>query len=211
MTILGENVVCIWIVKVPTERTGERARATLMQILAHCLAVKVNEVALVTDEHGKPRLAGGELEFNVSHSGDLAVVGIAHMPVGIDIERVEDIEAEELADVAVFVLSERERQELARLPEGDRLLAYYRTWTRKEAYVKATGEGITGRPLPEIELEVDATPPRLLAVAGLGPDELVRWSFVDLDPPKGYVGAIVVAHPRPHIALRVWEPSGHAC
>src|SRR5262249_39201341 len=124
-----------------------RARITLRQVLGRRLAVAPADVPIVEGDGAKPTLAGQELEFNVAHTDGLAVIAVAHVAVGVDVERVEAIAPDEFDDLVAFVLTERELEELVRLPEQERLAAYYRVWTRKEAFVKATGEGIAGRPL----------------------------------------------------------------
>ena len=123
----------------------------------------------VLGEHGKPALASGELEFSVSHSGDLVAIAVAEgRAVGIDVERVRDVEEERVAD-RLFAPAEAEA--LRSLPAAERTSEFFRLWTRKEAYVKALGTGIaTG-----------------LSEVGEG------WTVVDLPVPPGYAGALAAA------------------
>jgi 4'-phosphopantetheinyl transferase len=178
------------------------ARAALRDVLGAHLGLPPPAVPIVNV--GKPCLAAGELEFSVAHAGDVALIALARALVGIDIERVEPIDREELAELAEFVLSERERRTFLGRPASERLLAYYRAWTQKEAYLKATGEGISGRPLTEIEVEITAGGPRLMAVSGVRAD-VSGWSVLDLEVVPGYVGAAVVAQPEARVAVRDWE------
>jgi 4'-phosphopantetheinyl transferase len=201
----AEDEVHVWIATVVDDQTHQQARRIARAVLAHSLGVEVDQIILTTTDNGKPALPDAELEFNISHSGDLALIAVATRTVGVDVEFVEEIERDELLETASYVLSDREHEELARMPEADRLLAYYRAWVRKEAYVKATGEGITRRPLPEIELADGPRGPRFRAVAGVSPDELAGWTLADLSPALGYLGAVAVAHPRARVTLRIWS------
>jgi 4'-phosphopantetheinyl transferase len=178
------------------------ARAVLRAILGNYLGLPPPAVPVV--DAGKPHLADGELEFSVSHAGDVALIAIARAPVGVDIECVEPIGADELAGLGEFVFSERERETWLGRPPSDRLGAYYRLWTQKEAYLKATGEGIAGRPLTEIELVVTPDGPRLVAVSGTSADA-AGWSVFDLEVRPGYVGVAVVKQPRARIVVHDWE------
>lgn len=176
-------------------------RAALRELLGGYLGIDPANVELTVGAT-KPTLAGGELEFNVAHTDGLALIAIAAVPLGVDVERVEPVAAEEFADLVEFVLTDDERDELDRLPEPERVSAYYRVWTRKEAYVKATGEGIAGRPLPEVVVGV--AEPLLIAVAGVAEVALREWSVLDVAVPVGYVGSVVVHHPDPRLTVRQW-------
>jgi 4'-phosphopantetheinyl transferase len=192
--------VHVWVVEVPRGKP-EEARQRMREIVAASLQTTPDRVEIRADERGKPQLAGRELEFNLSYSGELALVAVARVAVGVDVEQVEEID-DELPELVDFVLSRRERRQLMAVAADDRVAAYYRAFTRKEAYVKATGEGMSGRPLPEVEC--DLAKPELVAVAGVSAGELKRWSVFELEPTAGYVGALVVAHARPRVTERSW-------
>lgn len=176
------------------------ARGTLREILGAYLGLAAAAVALVDND--KPQLAAGELEFNTSHSGTRVVVAVARVPVGIDIERIEPIPEDEFGALVEFVLAPAEVAELMTLPEEERVGAYFRVWTRKEAYVKATGEGISRRPLPEVVVGV--TKPALVAVADVHGTDLARWTLMDLPIDDGYAASVVVRHPAPRLTVRAW-------
>jgi 4'-phosphopantetheinyl transferase len=179
------------------------ARAVLRRVLGKRLGMAPEDVRIVEGDDAKPTLAGGDLEFNVTHSDRLALIAVARVPVGVDIERVEKIASDEFDDLIAFVLTPRELDELVHLPERDRLAAYYRVWTRKEAFVKATGEGIAGRPLPEVVVEVGT--PGLVEVVGVAEEELSRWTVLDVDVPAGYAASLVVRHREPRLRTRRWR------
>jgi 4'-phosphopantetheinyl transferase len=177
-------------------------RVALRELLGDYVGIDPADIELAAGTT-KPALAAGELEFNVAHSDGLALIAVAMVAVGVDIECVEPIAGDEFTDLVEFVLTARERDELEHLPESERVGAYYRVWTRKEAYVKATGEGIAGRPLPEVVVGV--TEPALVAVVDIAEAALREWSVRDVDVPANYVASVVVRHPDPRLTVRRWS------
>lgn len=127
-------------------------RVTLRELLGAALDVDPVDLAFAVGEFGKPRLrfAPGDLHFNTSHSGDWVLHAISrHGPVGVDVEAIRPALAR--VDDYVSVLSEREIAALRALGPTDRERAMARLWTRKEAYVKALGEGVY-RPLAAVDV-----------------------------------------------------------
>jgi len=142
---------------------------------------------------GKPELAipgGTGVGFNCSHSQGLALYAFARgRRVGIDVEAIRHLsEAEEIARQC---FSTRERSALALLPPGCLEEAVIRAWTRKEAYAKAVGDGLT-RPLDGIEVSVAPTQSPTLERIDGDPALAARWSLHALSPGAGYVAALVV-------------------
>lgn len=126
------------------------ARAAVRRLVGLQLGVPGERLALTTGAHGKPMLADpfARLHFNVSHAGDWVLVALdATAPVGVDVEQVRP-ELDRIDDYAA-VLSPEEHAALRVLPAGTRAQAMARLWVRKEAYVKALGEGLN-RPLHDI-------------------------------------------------------------
>jgi 4'-phosphopantetheinyl transferase len=137
---------------------------------------------------GKPSLAGGAtLRFNVSHSDRFALLAMADQAeIGVDIERLRPLsDMDALAD---RVFSAAEREALGRVPPERKVEAFFAGWTRKEAYIKARGEGIGLLGAIEVAL-TPGDAPRLIRVAGL-PDELQRWSLEALSPVPGFAAAV---------------------
>lgn len=167
------------------------AHGTLRRLLGERLGLPPAEVALTRlpcprcgGPHGRPAVAGpaGEtLHFSLSHTAGLALLALAARPVGVDVERVPD---PRLAEDAARSLHRAERAELARLSPGARPGAFARCWTRKEAYLKATGEG----------LSQDALRGRYLG-SGPRPAELPGWSVTDVEVPAGWAAACAVREP----------------
>jgi 4'-phosphopantetheinyl transferase len=135
-------------------------------------------------EHGRPSLSGGDLtgapSFSLSHSGDVAVVAVAAEPIGADVERVHP--RRYLDAVARRVLRDDEFARWAALPETDRVVAFLRVWTAKEAYVKLLGVGIT-RALRDVDVTGAQTwagwpAGCVTSVAAAGPVNRARWAGV---------------------------------
>ncbi|WP_405774603.1 4'-phosphopantetheinyl transferase family protein [Streptomyces sp. NBC_00859] len=131
-------------------------------------------------KHGRPALAGeaGSLHFSLSHSADLALIAFALTPVGTDIEAVPGAETTSEASTA---LHPDEQRELSHLPDRERPFAFARCWTRKEAYVKGTGEGVAG---PGFAATIVGSGERPLPLPG--------WTLIDVRVPKGFAAACAV-------------------
>jgi len=177
------------------------ARASVRAILAGYLGLTPAKVSFVRGAHGKPAVPGGVPAFNVSHSSACAVCAVAAVGrVGVDVERIRTVQ--DVDRLAEMFFSRREAGEIRRLPAEARERAFLNTWTRKEALVKATGEGLS-RPLTSFEVTSE---PRDLAPVGLESSEETaqHWWLRSVYPRGGYLGA--VAHDRPIAAVtgRTW-------
>jgi 4'-phosphopantetheinyl transferase len=170
------------------------ARGVLRSILARYLQVQPETIEFVYGNWGKPSLAKSMaaegLSFNLSHSGELALLALTrHRPIGVDIEWVErklDIEG-----VARYSFSAQEVAILLALPAQEQPAAFFRCWTRKEAFIKATGEGISfGLDAFDVSL-APREPARLLEIRG-GSTEAADWSLRELAPGPGYEAAVAV-------------------
>jgi 4'-phosphopantetheinyl transferase len=169
------------------------AHAALRGILASYLGAAPASLAFGAGTHGKPFLHspghGRSLRFSLSHSGALALVAVSlEREVGVDVERVRP-----LSDLDGFVaryLSPREREAIARSPSTDRLRAFFETWTLKEAYLKACGDGLA-RELVAFDVTVGDGPSRLLAVRDRPGDE-TRWALRQVEVGDDFVAALAV-------------------
>jgi len=145
------------------EPSGDDRRAAARAALATILAEYLGDgaVELLADERGKPRLAVApeRLSFNLSHSGDLALVAIAPggVEVGVDVERLRP--RRDLARLAERWLPAADAAAVAAAGEAELEAVFYAAWTRQEARVKCTGTGIAGpTPAPEVvayDLSID--------------------------------------------------------
>ncbi|MGH7308851.1 MAG: 4'-phosphopantetheinyl transferase family protein [Candidatus Rokuibacteriota bacterium] len=182
------------------------ARGTLRLILGRYLGHAPARLRLGADPNGKPVLASGalDLQFNVSHSEDLAIFAVAQgRQVGVDVERVRgdlDIEA-----IARRTFSALEVDALWSLPRPSRTSAFFACWTLKEAYLKARGDGLAV-PLDAFAVSIGAGgPARLLEVRG-APEDPRRWSLRTLAVDGPYQAAVAVEGHDWH--LRQWRWTG---
>jgi 4'-phosphopantetheinyl transferase len=168
------------------------ARGILRHILSSYVGFGPNRLQFCYSVCGKPALAvewgGDQIAFNVSHSCGVVVYALAKArQVGVDLEYTNRcIESDQIAE---RFFSPREASLLRQSPAQEKQRAFFSCWTRKEAYVKARGEGLS------VDLRgFDVTfapgePVSLLSVAD-DPNEAQRWSLYDLPAPTGYVGAL---------------------
>ena len=181
-------------------------RGLLRLILAHVLDRKPVDVRFEYNEFGKPSLSTGPsrscLQFNVSHSGDVVLLALAvGRAVGIDVEKLRIGLA--VDEIAKHYFSARERTELATLNSDLRFNAFFTCWTRKEAFIKARGEGLS-MPLDEFDVSLlPGQPARLLATRP-DPTESARWDLQDVDVGCGSKAAIAVEGSGWHIKRWHW-------
>lgn len=164
-------------------------RALLRTILGGYLDRPPAELAFSHGPHGKPWLVQDEqeeqLHFNVSHAGPVALFAITKEgELGIDIERIREIH--DWAAIANGCFSPRERAHLRRLPDSRRRPAFFQAWTRREALLKASGDGLTGE---------SAGWPH-------APDS--GYSVQSLMPVPGYLATLACAFPAPRTVFLTW-------
>jgi 4'-phosphopantetheinyl transferase len=179
------------------------ARGALRQLLARYLGRAPSELQFGYEPRGKPFLAGPSvaqpLNFNVAHSRNIALLAFsAGPPVGVDVEFIRtDIASEE---IAVRYFAPREVAELRALPPEQRPEAFFLGWTRKEAYVKALGDGLE---IPLASFCVSLTPS---LPATLESADSSRWTLRNLSPGPGYAGALVGEGKNWDLRCLDWQP-----
>ncbi|MFK7888458.1 MAG: 4'-phosphopantetheinyl transferase superfamily protein [Gammaproteobacteria bacterium] len=165
------------------------AHAGLRRILGEWLKEPPADVRLQAEIHHKPTLLDHpEVHFNLSHGDDVGLVAIStHGPVGVDVERLRSLP--DMAAVADSVFCAAERAAWRSVPEALSVRAFFNGWTRKEALIKATGEGFRANLqalcvslLPDEQPRVLAAPPSVEA----------PWQLQQLEPQPGYVGAVAM-------------------
>jgi len=170
-------------------------RGMLRVILSYYLDKEPSELCFSYSSYGKPNLVDWfdkvPLRFNVSHSCGLVLCAVAqNREVGIDLERILfDIDYEQIAKQ---FFSPGEYAELMEIPNVEqRIKAFYDCWTRKEAYIKAKGEGLS---LPLDQFDVSLTPgePARLLRHNRFPQEVIRWSLKEIQPANGYAASLAV-------------------
>jgi len=170
------------------------SRALLRKILAAYLATDPEGLSFSYSRREKPSLgaahAESDITFNISHSGDVALLAFTRRrEIGVDVERLRrDFE---LDSIARRFFSTNEQKELAALPSEERFEAFFRCWTRKEAYIKATGEGLS---LPLHQFDVSIRNGDRDALLATRPDasEAALWSLQEVSGGPGYVAALCV-------------------
>jgi len=214
---LGDNEAHVWLAHLPSahaalsrlaavlspdekERVARfrfevhRERATLTRgilrmLLARYLHVDARDIAFSYGVHGKPFLKGlAALYFNTSHSGEYAAFGMTRAgDIGVDIEQIRD-DMPRRQEIAHRYFASREHQALSALPEAERTRAFFELWTRKEAFIKARGDGLfSGLD----EFEVSLGEPRVLSVNGNAAPSL-EWQMFVLPEVAHYCGAAIV-------------------
>ncbi len=182
------------------------AHGILRQLLGQYLGVGPAELVFEAGEFGKPALVlGAELpsvSFNMAHSGDVILYAVTNRRrVGIDVEAVRS--GRDLMELAVSQFSGDEVEALRVLEPTERVAAFYRCWTLKEAYLKARGEGL-GFPLKQFSVTFGNQESMGVRWASDDPQVAERWSVFGLAPMTGYAGALVVEGRPMRLVLRSW-------
>jgi 4'-phosphopantetheinyl transferase len=168
------------------------ARASLRQLLAERLHMPARAIELVKAKHGKPRLASvhasAEVEFNLSHSGILALYAFTRgRAVGVDVEPIREVP--DADDLAERFFSPAETASLRALPLDRRSLAFLACWTRKEAFIKALGLGIS-RSLDAFDVTTDPDAPARITRIEERIDGVANWAMLAFTPYPQYVAAV---------------------
>ena len=182
--------------RVPTDRNRFIvAHAALRRLLATYLETDPARLLFGLAAYGKPFLINHpELCFSLSHSGDFALVALARREVGVDVERLD--RQIEIDGVAATAFSALELAELRALVPAERRAAFFRLWTRKEAYVKARGEGLR-RSTHSFSVSSRAGDDDALLSDATDSEAAQGWRVGDITAPAGYCAALAVAQ-------RVW-------
>ncbi|WP_405783301.1 4'-phosphopantetheinyl transferase family protein [Streptomyces sp. NBC_00859] len=165
-------------------------RALARRVLSRHVRAPVSDIRFGATEEGRPFLADPpfpELDFNLSHSGRLTVLAVTRgCRVGVDIEQMS-VERD-FPSIAAGFFSRDEYESWSAAGTADRTALWYRTWTRREAYVKATGAGL-----------------RDIADDHHGRGS--AWADIPLEPAQGHVGCVVLIPPPPAPSLREVKPT----
>src|SRR5215208_181776 len=183
------------------------ARGILRYLLTWYLHAEPQQLTFGYEQAGKPFLSGdfaNQVFFNLSHSHNMAFYAISDQPkIGIDLEYIRPII--DMEQIAVNNFSVNENAQLRSLPHSMALDGFFNCWTRKEAYVKAIGNGIS-HPLQDFDVSLmPGEPARLLSISG-SEAEAARWTMSDLKPPAGYAAAVVVEGSDYSILQHEWIP-----
>jgi 4'-phosphopantetheinyl transferase len=161
------------------------ARGVLRELLGRYLQTEPRQIRFVYNAFGKPDLGpefANRLKFNLSHSAGVALIAIAAADVGVDLEYIRA--QPDHADVARHFFSPAEFDALRALPSHRHAEAFFSCWTKKEAYLKARGEGLA-LPLNGFSVPLTADPAQ-------APVDVHGWSLHTLRPAPGFAGALAI-------------------
>jgi 4'-phosphopantetheinyl transferase len=166
------------------------AHAFLRDILSRYLHCRPEDITFSVNKYGKPIVEDHKLEFNLSHSGDYAVIALTpEHRVGADVERIRQGISSTV--IARQYFSEAEVAELQALPLEQREVAFFTCWTRKEAYIKAQGLGLS-LALESFDVSLSPHEPAMIRATRPDPQEAGRWTLVSLDIDPQYKAAAAV-------------------
>ena len=174
------------------------ARTILKKLLGSLLRKDASSIKLEEGKRGKPFMEADGLEFNLSHSGEMVIYGFSRAgPIGVDVEW--ESRKVEVDSIAKRFFSEGEYKVLIGLEEPEQKKAFFEIWTRKEAFIKAIGEGLSF-PLDSFDVSIGSDA-RLLSTHW-DPAEAGEWTLRALDLPENYVGAVAVNGKIEHLRIR---------
>jgi 4'-phosphopantetheinyl transferase len=184
------------------------ARGALRYLLAAYTGVRPEALRFGYTAFQKPFLVYPDQAvapaFNVTHSEDLVLIAVTDVgPVGVDIEYMRPLT--DLDRLAEQVFTERERSTLYRRSLSERTRAFFTGWTRKEAYIKAVGQGLS-IPLTRFEVSLDPYPDGQIHVVPWTQDEGGPWGLVDLDPEAEATAAVSVKGTAWQVSCWQWTP-----
>lgn len=177
------------------------ARGISRAILGGYTHLPPRDLSFVYNPNGKPSLTGNiaDIRFNVSHSADMALLGVAQArEIGVDIEAIRpEVETDKLAE---RFFSVRERESIQSLPPARRVAAFFRCWSSKEAFLKGQGVGLS-RSLGSFDVEVDPEKPACLLATRPDAREANLWQLHEIQTTQGYAAAVVTQGAVEHIKL----------
>ena len=183
------------------------ARGVLRDILGRYTSRSPRHITFQYAEYGKPELGPPDatLQFNVSHSHDLALYAVTrHHPIGVDVEYLNRRSVMDRMKIARRFFSKAEYDALCALPQSSQDRAFLTCWTRKEAFIKAIGQGLSC-PLDQFDVTVNPDAPAVLLATRWDAAEAARWTMAALAPGGAYIGALAVEGACKEIACWTWN------
>jgi 4'-phosphopantetheinyl transferase len=178
-------------------------RGVLKTLLSRYLDLPANEIEFTQNEYGKPALESASIEFNVSHSGDYALLAFAkESSVGIDVEHIKGHRV--VTNLAERVLSPAEYLRFLALDASRRTQTFFQIWTLKESVLKGIGSGLSVAP-ECIEIAFFPDSPKLLTAAAKEIPDVGEWTLRSLFIDDNYAAAIAVKRKTPSIEVRRFE------
>ena len=184
-------------------------RGVLREILGEYLQTEPASLPFSCSPNGKPTLAAEftdmRIHFNLAHSEDLALVAVTRIgAIGVDVECTRPIK--EMDELVARFFSAHETELFGKVRPDEKPAAFFNLWTRKEALLKATGEGIT-RSLSLVEVGfLPGEPACLLAIAG-DASKASQWTLRELSPGPGFIGAFAINAQDVNVRCGRWDLS----
>ena len=177
------------------------ARGTLRKILSRYLNIEPKKLQFTYSERGKPYLLDTSILFNLSHSQDLALYAITTVnSIGIDLEYIRPMNDAE--GLAKRFFTAQEYNLISQLPPQQQQEIFFKIWTCKEAYLKATGDGLAGG-LEKVEVCLKPEQPiQFMSING-DFQEASRWYLYQFIPESNYIAAVVAAGKNQHLSF--WQ------
>ncbi len=173
------------------------ARSRVRKILGTCLGVAPDQIRFRYGTRGKPEIAepARDLHFNLSHSGDWAVLAVAGDPIGVDLEKIDP--RVRITELARRFFSAEDLEWLLAQPEQLRQRAFFRLWVTREAWLKATGDGLS---FPLDRLVTEWTDNSITALRERNGNR--KGAILELfSLPPGYCAAVAMEHASPQVVL----------
>ncbi len=181
------------------------AKGIVRELLANYLDWLPAAITFSYTEYQKPILKEiNNLQFNISHSNGIGIFGFRHgiIPIGVDVEFLQpDIE---LKDLASQFFATKETKKLLSLPADRQVEGFFNCWTRKEAIIKAIGQGLSF-PLNQFEVSLTPNEPAKLLATYWNQKAANNWYLATFIPKLNYIGALAIERKPHHIAHYIWN------
>jgi len=167
------------------------AHASLRDILSRYLDCETSQIRFSANKYGKPMLlTDPKMDFNISHSGEYILIAVTRgHKVGVDVEHFRmDLDHEKIAH---RFFSQAEYEAFSKIPHEQKVIAFFICWTRKEAYIKAHGLGMS-LPLDSFDVSLSPNEPAVLRATRPDPTESDNWTLLSLDVHSEHAGALAV-------------------
>ena len=172
----------------------------LRQLIDQYSKSKKEEVVFKSNEYGKPFLVGmPDFHFNISHAGEWIVCAIDCMPVGVDVEQIQEIDMD-IEEIAQKTFSEMEYQALLDIPIPKRKASFFELWTLKESYIKAVGKGLS-IDLDPFSLQIQQDGRIIFRTK----DRAAKWCFKQYEIDKGYKLALCRGRNEFPEKVHIWD------
>ena len=179
-------------------------RGILRKLLGKYVGINPTEISFQYGEYGKPSLPKQNLlQFNISHSKDLILLAFSrNVSLGVDLEYLNS--HIEIKEIATRFFTKNEVKSLLALPEKQQIVGFFNCWTRKEAFIKAVGEGLSF-PLDSFEVSLHPDKPAKLLATHWQSDDASKWSIHSIPLKQNFIGSLAVESTIKNIRYLKWK------